>query len=387
MRVEAEVHAAALLAHGREAGTVRMEPLEPPEHGRLGSGVDLERAVAALPSGARLTRALRGGRRGGENAAQLLGGSARGGRPIRCEGAHAPYPTKVPVIEESTVQLEAVTHPGGPLLILAAAGTGKTHTLIERFAWLVEQGTPADAILALTFATHRGRRPARAHRAARAGALRGAVDHDVPRLLRAAAPRRGARGRGGPVRGARDALGPARDAARADRRAPARLARPARQPERACSARSCSGSTGSRTSSSPRATTRPGPPSCRRRPRPTGRGRRASASSPRSTPPTTACSPRPARSTSATSSCRRSGCCGPSRTSARGSLPASTTCWSTSSRTRASPRACCCGCWSPSTATSPSPPTTTSRSTASAGRRRRASPTSAPSGRTPSSRA
>ena len=56
------------------------------------------------------------------------------------------------MIEESTVQLEAITHPGGPLLILAAAGTGKTHTLIERFAWLVEQGTPADAILALTYA-------------------------------------------------------------------------------------------------------------------------------------------------------------------------------------------------------------------------------------------
>ena len=232
-RVEAEVDAAALLADGREPGAVRMEPLQPPEHGRLGSGVDLERAVAALPARARLTRALRGGRRGGEHAAQLLGGSARGGRPIRCEGAHPPYPTKVPVIEESTVQLEAITHPGGPLLILAAAGTGKTHTLIERFAWLVEQGTPADAILALTFSDHRGRRPARAHRAARAGALRGAVDHDVPRVLRAPAPRRGARGRRRPVRGARDALGPARDAARADRRAPARLARPARQPERA----------------------------------------------------------------------------------------------------------------------------------------------------------
>jgi DNA helicase II / ATP-dependent DNA helicase PcrA len=57
----------------------------------------------------------------------------------------------VSVIEESTAQRAAITHPGGPLLILAAAGTGKTHALVERFAWLVEQGTPADAILALTF--------------------------------------------------------------------------------------------------------------------------------------------------------------------------------------------------------------------------------------------
>ncbi len=53
--------------------------------------------------------------------------------------------------EESTAQHEAVTHPGGPLAIVAAAGTGKTHTLVERFSWLAEQGTPADAILVLTF--------------------------------------------------------------------------------------------------------------------------------------------------------------------------------------------------------------------------------------------
>jgi DNA helicase-2/ATP-dependent DNA helicase PcrA len=57
------------------------------------------------------------------------------------------------VTENTPAQLEAVTHPGGPLLILAGAGTGKTHALVERFAWLVEQGTPADAILALTFST------------------------------------------------------------------------------------------------------------------------------------------------------------------------------------------------------------------------------------------
>ena len=55
------------------------------------------------------------------------------------------------MIEESGEQIRAITHPGGPLLILAAAGTGKTHTLVERFAWLAQQGTPADAILALTF--------------------------------------------------------------------------------------------------------------------------------------------------------------------------------------------------------------------------------------------
>ena len=48
-------------------------------------------------------------------------------------------------------QQAAVTHPGGPLLILGGAGTGKTTTLIRRFAWLVEQETPAEAVLALAF--------------------------------------------------------------------------------------------------------------------------------------------------------------------------------------------------------------------------------------------
>jgi DNA helicase-2/ATP-dependent DNA helicase PcrA len=48
-------------------------------------------------------------------------------------------------------QRAVVTHPGGPLLVIAGAGTGKTRALTERFAWLVGQGTPANCILALTF--------------------------------------------------------------------------------------------------------------------------------------------------------------------------------------------------------------------------------------------
>src|SRR5215204_2303499 len=50
-------------------------------------------------------------------------------------------------------QRAVVTHPGGPLLVIAGAGTGKTCTLTSRFAWLVEQGTPAGCILALTFSS------------------------------------------------------------------------------------------------------------------------------------------------------------------------------------------------------------------------------------------
>ena len=49
-------------------------------------------------------------------------------------------------------QRQAVTHPGGPLLVLAGAGTGKTRTLVARAAWLRDvQGVPASRILLLTF--------------------------------------------------------------------------------------------------------------------------------------------------------------------------------------------------------------------------------------------
>src|SRR5947209_8192961 len=48
-------------------------------------------------------------------------------------------------------QIWAVGHGRGPLKIVVGAGTGKTGTLTRRFAFLVEQGTAPDRILALTF--------------------------------------------------------------------------------------------------------------------------------------------------------------------------------------------------------------------------------------------
>src|SRR3954471_21718150 len=99
-------------------------------------------------------------------------------------------------------QREAVTHPGGPLLVVAGAGTGKTRTVTARFAWLVEQGATPDEGLPPTLSgpppgpgsppdlppPRRGRSggaPRDAHRVA----LRGPSCLDLPLLLLAAARR------------------------------------------------------------------------------------------------------------------------------------------------------------------------------------------------------
>src|SRR5436189_1664998 len=54
-------------------------------------------------------------------------------------------------------QLEAVTAGDGPILVIAGAGTGKTWTLACRVAHLIEQGTPPERILLLTFSRRAAR--------------------------------------------------------------------------------------------------------------------------------------------------------------------------------------------------------------------------------------
>ena len=53
--------------------------------------------------------------------------------------------------ELNEAQTRAATHPDGPLLIIAGAGTGKTRTLVSRVAHLIERGVRPERILVLTF--------------------------------------------------------------------------------------------------------------------------------------------------------------------------------------------------------------------------------------------
>jgi DNA helicase-2/ATP-dependent DNA helicase PcrA len=66
----------------------------------------------------------------------------------------APTPARSPdeiLARLNPSQAEAVSHPRGPLLILAGAGSGKTRVLAHRVAYLVATGTKPWEIVAVTF--------------------------------------------------------------------------------------------------------------------------------------------------------------------------------------------------------------------------------------------
>ena len=66
-------------------------------------------------------------------------------------------------------QRAVVDHPGGPLLVLGGAGTGRTLTLVARFARLLDDGVPPETVLVVT-------RTAR-----RADSLRATIEAEIER--------------------------------------------------------------------------------------------------------------------------------------------------------------------------------------------------------------
>jgi len=85
-------------------------------------------------------------------------------------------------------QYAAVTAPDGPSLVIAAAGTGKTRTLVYRVAWLLEQGVDPNRILLLTFTNKAAKEMLERARTltgdAVSGLLGGTFHHLANRLLR-----------------------------------------------------------------------------------------------------------------------------------------------------------------------------------------------------------
>ncbi|GAB3785130.1 ATP-dependent helicase [Nocardioides ungokensis] len=57
--------------------------------------------------------------------------------------------TEIPTLDEH--QQQVVDHAGGPLLVLAGPGTGKTTTLVEAIVRRIDDGAHPDQVLALTF--------------------------------------------------------------------------------------------------------------------------------------------------------------------------------------------------------------------------------------------
>ncbi|MCU1673138.1 MAG: UvrD/REP helicase, partial [Frankiales bacterium] len=71
-------------------------------------------------------------------------------RPSPYRLLRTPPPPVLPLVPDEA-QREVLAHPGGPLLVLAGPGTGKTTTLVEAVARRVEGGLTPEQVLVLTF--------------------------------------------------------------------------------------------------------------------------------------------------------------------------------------------------------------------------------------------
>jgi DNA helicase-2/ATP-dependent DNA helicase PcrA len=106
-----------------------------------------------------------------------------------------PYLDPLPIEFQNELneeQLQVVTAPSGPALVLAGAGSGKTRTLVYRVAYLLKKGIPKDAILLVTFTNRAARemldRVSRLIGGTLSGFWGGTFHHIANRLLRRYAP-------------------------------------------------------------------------------------------------------------------------------------------------------------------------------------------------------
>jgi DNA helicase-2/ATP-dependent DNA helicase PcrA len=86
-----------------------------------------------------------------ESAAGLRAAESRAEVGAAGQGAPNPVPAAPAAFSLDAAQESAVNHPGGPALIVAGPGTGKTAVLALRIARLVEGGLDPSSILAITF--------------------------------------------------------------------------------------------------------------------------------------------------------------------------------------------------------------------------------------------